>query len=82
MGHGEQRAFGVFQAKQFAYVGGVDRFAFPVANAERAEQVSVGGRIPAFIDAVGNAAEQALLGFGGEETVETWPKAGVVISWA
>ncbi|MMZ68724.1 hypothetical protein D1872_314450 [compost metagenome] len=30
----------------------------------------IGRRIPAFIDAVGNAAEQALLGLGGEETVE------------
>jgi hypothetical protein len=51
-------------------MGGVDRLAFPIADAEVVGQVGVGGRIPAFIDAVGDAAEQALLGLGGEETVE------------
>ncbi len=30
----------------------------------------VGGGVPAFIDAVGDAAEQALLGLAGEEAVE------------
>ena len=51
-------------------MGGVDRFAFPVTDGERCEQVRIGGGVPTFIDAVGDAAEQALLGLGGEKTVE------------
>jgi len=51
-------------------MGGVDRFAFPVADGERGKQVRVGRRIPALVDAVRDTAEQALLGLGGKETVE------------
>ncbi len=55
-------------------MGDVGGLAVPVADIERADQVAVGGRIPAFIDTVRNAAEQALVGLAGEETVEAAPK--------
>ncbi|MNI70813.1 hypothetical protein D3C73_1266470 [compost metagenome] len=51
-------------------MGGVDGLAFPVTDGERAEQVRIGGSVPAFVDAVGNTTEQALLSLGGEETVQ------------
>ncbi len=44
--HREQRTIGVLQAEQLAYMGGVDRLAIPVADAEGLDQVVVGGRIP------------------------------------
>src|SRR3546814_19829213 len=48
--------------------------ALQVAHGELAEQVRIGGRVPTLIDAIGNAAEQDLLCFGREKTVETTAK--------
>src|SRR3546814_4476809 len=72
--HGEQRAAGVVEAEQVAYMSSIHCLALPVAHGELAEQVRIGGRVPTLIDAIGNAAEQALLCFGREKTVEPTAK--------
>lgn len=68
--HGEQRPLGRLQLEQLAHLAGIACLAFPVIDAEVVLQVLVGGRVPAFVDAVGDTAQQALLGLAGEEAIQ------------
>ncbi len=74
--HGEQRPLGRVQLEQLAHRLGITRLALPVVDAEIVLQVLVGRCIPAFVDTVGNAAQQALLRLAGQETVQAAAEFG------
>ncbi len=66
--HGEQRSVAHLQPERVPHIGGIGLFAGPVTGTEAADEVRVALRLPAFVDAVEQAAEQTLAGLHAEET--------------
>ncbi len=72
--HGEQRARGRFKLEQLAHMVGIDFLALPFVRGKPANQVFIGFRIPAGVDAIGNPAEQPLAGLALQKAFQATAK--------
>ena len=67
--HGEQRAVRI-EVQPAPDIGGIGLLARPVASAESLQQVRVAFGVPAFVDAIGNAAELIQQDLGPQQAIE------------